>query len=852
MKTYLTILLALAIGYCKAQEKNTQQQTLSESAIGSDGKYIFYITKVKGNNFGKLHIKKFSGQQISVVDSVTTAAFTDNGDFLHYVKANQSGFIFHLSSNRIKLLPQVTSIASFNQKDRVFFFIKKTNQDGLLYSEDFAEVWRAANILNFVAHPTGNFGIVTFIEKEKPTTYKLDINSKKLLFVANDIQPDKFIWNNQQTRGAFYQKDGKMISIYEYDCKGNDVTKICGPGMYGFPGNQVILNSIFNYRYSKDDSYLFFNTKENRVAEKSPAKVIIRSYRDTLVRLPNSTNEPLREVDVTYRAACELKSKKFIALNGRFERFSGLASDSIVLIERNVSRIMDFGRPKKFDYKIKNIRTGEVKNIKFDSHYVFSSQIAISPDAKNLVFFDNIKCSIFIYDINSQTSREVKVEEGWGRNYELENKPGGYMLFDPIFSPDNQFVVLHARQNFWRIDLKRNTPPVNLTQSSELTSATIYSKTKLDYSIHKGLAQLPILGINTLNKEFSFDILYDVFGKHSQKRMYSGSYYVNGMIADYTNLEPRFIKKSDNDCYLIHMEEAASPMNVYGIKKGQGLKKLSEIKSVQGRIGKKELVSAKGYNDVLFQGILHKPAGFDSTKKYPVIVSIYESISSTLHQYPDFGLSGGGINPTHFTAKGYLVLEPDMKRIIGSFGRATTHSIDAAWQMLRKLPYVDTNKVGIAGASFGGYEVEYIIGQTDRYKAAMSMCGNFDFTVRAASVRDGETYFYNVANDQAQLGKTFLEDPDLYRLESPSTYVKNIKTPVLLVHNDKDGAVPINQSQFMFIQLRELNHPVWWIDYPEEGHGIRDEENARDYQQRLEDFFGYYLRGEKMPVWMDK
>jgi dipeptidyl aminopeptidase/acylaminoacyl peptidase len=103
---------------------------------------------------------------------------------------------------------------------------------------------------------------------------------------------------------------------------------------------------------------------------------------------------------------------------------------------------------------------------------------------------------------------------------------------------------------------------------------------------------------------------------------------------------------------------------------------------------------------------------------------------------------------------------------------------------------------------------------------------------------------------QSRLGGTLWEKPLLYIENSPLFYADQIGTPLLMMHNDQDGAVPWYQGIELFLAMRRLDKPVWLLNYNNEGHNMKDRENTLDYHMRMEQFFDHYLLAAPKPLWM--
>ena len=105
---------------------------------------------------------------------------------------------------------------------------------------------------------------------------------------------------------------------------------------------------------------------------------------------------------------------------------------------------------------------------------------------------------------------------------------------------------------------------------------------------------------------------------------------------------------------------------------------------------------------------------------------------------------------------------------------------------------------------------------------------------------------------QSRIGATLWEDRDKYILNSPLFQADKINTPLLILHNDEDGAVPWYQGIELFVALRRLEKPAWLLNYNEQPHWVMKQENRLDFARRMQQFFDHYLMDAPMPVWMAK
>lgn len=269
------------------------------------------------------------------------------------------------------------------------------------------------------------------------------------------------------------------------------------------------------------------------------------------------------------------------------------------------------------------------------------------------------------------------------------------------------------------------------------------------------------------------------------------------------------------------------------------------------RWGTAELVEWLSADGVPRQGILYKPEDFDPTKKYPMITYFYEDRSDGLHAYvPPNGRNV--INSTHYVSNGYLIFEPDIHYEIGYPGPSAVKSIVPGVQMLIARGYVDPKRLGLQGQSWGGYQTAYIITQTSMFAAAMAGAPVANMTSAYGGIRweSGLARPFMYETGQSRLGKSIWEAPQLYIENSPLFSLNRVTTPLFIMHNDADGAVPWYQGIELFVGLRRFGKEVYLINYNNDIHNPASRANQKDMAMRMQQFFDAKLMGAPPPDWM--
>ncbi|MCA9319878.1 MAG: S9 family peptidase, partial [Planctomycetes bacterium] len=284
-------------------------------------------------------------------------------------------------------------------------------------------------------------------------------------------------------------------------------------------------------------------------------------------------------------------------------------------------------------------------------------------------------------------------------------------------------------------------------------------------------------------------------------------------------------------------------------------KKLSTLNPQQDefRWGDAELVSWRSADGIPLKGILIKPEGFDPKKKYPLMVYFYERMSERLHRYqaPQPGTSP---NSSYYVSNGYLWFIPDIVYREGYPGESCLKCLVPGVLELIDRGFVDETAIGAAGHSWGGYQTAYLVTRTNLFAAVESGAPVANMTSAYGGIRwgSGMSRAFQYEKTQSRIGGSLWEYPIRYLENSPIFAADKVETPVLMLHNDKDGAVPWYQGIEYFCALRRLGKEAYMFNYVGEDHGLRRRANMLDWSQRMQQYFDHHLKGAPAPEWMDR
>jgi dipeptidyl aminopeptidase/acylaminoacyl peptidase len=269
--------------------------------------------------------------------------------------------------------------------------------------------------------------------------------------------------------------------------------------------------------------------------------------------------------------------------------------------------------------------------------------------------------------------------------------------------------------------------------------------------------------------------------------------------------------------------------------------------------GTAELIRFDNADGVPLQATLFKPAGFDAKKKYPLMVYIYERLTQNVHGFVN-PAPGHNVNTSYYVSNGYLVLQPDIVYTVGQPGQSALKCVLPAIQAVVNQGFVDEKAIGIQGHSWGGYQIAYMVGQTTRFRAAEAGAPVGNMTSAYSGIRwgSGLPRQFQYEHSQSRIGKTIFDDPSKFIENSPVFHARRVATPMLILHNDNDDAVPWYQGIEFFLALRRNGKEAYLLDYNGEYHGLRRRADQKDYTVRMQQFFDHFLKGAPAPEWMDK
>ncbi len=609
-----------------------------------------------------------------------------------------------------------------------------------------------------------------------------------------------------------------------------------------------------NLVFSKNGKKLFFGTaaikapKDTTLVDFELARLDVWHYKDDYLQ-PQQLKQLDQELKRSYTAVIRPGENKIVQLGADdAERITPVNEGNAdwVLAESNKGNRIEgqwTGNTKTSAYII-NTNDGAKKLVLANAIANFD----VSPAGKYVYWYDNVKKQYFTYDVATGIIKNVtdKIKVAlYDEENDMPDYPNAYGVMG--WSKDDKNLYLYDRYDIWNV-----SPDGSYAATNIIDPAKMPRKNKVTYRY-----------INTDRDERFINMekpmVFRVFDNTAKTSVLDLANVKNNVLYFNSPLEKKvygFPVKAKNEIAFIYTKEdySNSPNLYYDGKLLGDEVLLSDINPQQKDYnwGTAELFKWKTYNGKQSEGIIYKPENFDPKKKYPMISYFYEKLSDGLYGYTSPSPTPSRLNIPFFVSRGYIVFAPDISYTTGHPGNDAYNYIVSGVRAIVKLGYVDSTKLGLQGQSWGGYQTAYIITKTKLFAAAWAGAPVVNMTSAYGGIRwgSGLNRQFQYEKTQSRIGATLWEKPNLYIENSPLFHLPNVTTPLVIMSNDADDAVPWYQGIEFFTAMRRLNKPVWLLVYNNEAHNLIERKNRKDIQIREQQFFDWKLKGDKPAKWL--
>jgi dipeptidyl aminopeptidase/acylaminoacyl peptidase len=409
----------------------------------------------------------------------------------------------------------------------------------------------------------------------------------------------------------------------------------------------------------------------------------------------------------------------------------------------------------------------------------------------------------------------------------------------------DQALIFYDRYDLWAWPGKSDKMPVQLTKGREAKIISRYIRTDPD---ERSLQP---------NRKWLFEVRNNTDKSEGYAWYDPSTFSIDSIVTVPFDFSRQVQKARSNNTYLFTKENfSVFPDLQLSKDELKTSEQISDVNPQQKEYlwGSIRLYEWMDWDSTMRQGLLVLPPGYDTLRSYPTIVNFYEKSSDELHNHPTPAPHRSTINYAFYASRGYVIFNPDISYTIGMPGESAYQIVMSGVESLVKKRIADPENLALQGHSWGGYQIAYILTRTNMFKCAEAGAAVVNMTSAYGGIRweSGLARLFQYEKEQSRLGKTLWEDPNLYITNSSLFKINKIETPLLLLHNDEDGAVPFEQGIEFYLALRRLDKTAWLLNYRGEPHWPVKWQNRMDFNIRMAQFFDHYLKGAPMPEWMAK
>ncbi len=465
-----------------------------------------------------------------------------------------------------------------------------------------------------------------------------------------------------------------------------------------------------------------------------------------------------------------------------------------------------------------------------------------SPDTTKYLYYENKH--FYVFDVTTGSARNISEKVPTS----FVNVEDDHNIVDPPtqvvgWTSDNNYVLISDRWDIWKVPVAAGESAVNLTVNGKKDQIRYQGRVTGIYEDERGIDLAKPQYFSAMaewTKRDGYGILEP--GRTGLKMLLWEDASITGLA-----------KAEKSDIWMYRRETPTEAPQIFitdaSLTAGRKIVDMASSADAIAWSSGARLIEFKNDKGERLQASLYLPANYEEGKQYPTIVYIYERLTQGHYQYGRPG--SNGFSRQAYTSNGYAVLQPDIKYYINDPGMSAAWTLPAAVKAAVATGVVDPKRVGLHGHSWGGYQTAFVITQSDVFAAAIAgapltdMISMYSIIYKNSGGTNGSIF----ESSQGRFTSGPWDNWEAYTRNSPVAYAKNVKTPLVILHNDEDGAVDFTQGVEYFNTLRRLNKPVVMLEYPGENHGLARPANQQDYTVRMKEFFDHLLKDAPAPDW---
>lgn len=663
-------------------------------------------------------------------------------------------------------------------------------------------------------------------------------------------------WDTAGTQVAFlsdqaeYDKKVSPYRLYYWKAGDTAAVELASAATKGMTTGHVVSDN-FAPRFTEDGQRLMLGTApappppaDPAAKTPAPTKVDLWSYKDPQIQ-PMQQVRAAQERTRNYRAIIHLADKRYVQLatadlptvNPGLDPNRAIGTNDLPY-QQEISWDTTYS-----DVSLVDLKTGARRKIL--EH--FNGNPTLSPGGGYVLYFDETKGHWFTYRI-ADGSRANLTErlpvKFYDEGHDTPDLPPA--LGSAGWTEGDKTVVLYDQFDVWEV--KPDGTGARMITGGEGRKQHLSFRYRPPFDVEQPrtvITTKPIL-LNATNDDTKATGLYRVN-------------YAGGVPEKIVMMDKRMgpVTKAKHADVVVFTEQTFGEFPDLWVTDTTfaSPKKVSNVNPQQADyvFGKAENITYINGDGKPLKAMLIKPENFDPNKKYPLMVYIYEELTNGLHSYvaPNVGTS---VNIQRYVSNGYIVLQPDIIYETGYPGPSAMKCVIPAINTVVAQGYIDPKRIGIQGHSWGGYQITYMITQTNIFRAVEAGASVVNMTSAYGGIRwgTGMVREFQYEKTQSRIGASPWDAPLQFIENSPLFWIERINTPYLTIHNDADDAVPWYQGIEFNTAMRRLGKEAYMFTFNGEAHGLRSRDNMKYWTVHMDEFFDHYLLGKARPEWMDK
>lgn len=770
----------------------------------------------------RLVIRRVAGGE-EIIDSLRTYKVAAEADWIAYQRGRKDSTLYvrSLDGNKRFQLPAVSEFGFAKKSDRLFY-ISRGDTTGT---------------------PAGLFAL------SPQQTLPVLVKEGKGVFKQT-------VWDEKGNALAFLytaEKDSayKALALWLWEQQA-PAREIVSRGNPALPSGWV-LSEHGSLAFSENAGRLFFGTspeprqKDTTLLAEERPSVQIWNWDEPVQYTVQQYNKE-KDLKKSYRAVYNLRSGHTVQLATRDLPDVQLGNEGnadLALLSTTLPYSLPSmweGRVRR-DYYAISLETGERKPLARADY----TSYRLSPEGRYAYGYaetDSSWYTIALSDGKSYRLTSPASFAAWDEENDVPDYPAPYGAAG--WTSDDRYLLLYDRYDLWRFDPRGANAPVNLTVNGQKERLS-YHLLKLDPEARSVDPEQPqlLIGFNHQTKGSGY-YAARLATPGTPETLLAGNFMLNA---------PLKARHADAVVYTSQTYEHYPDLRLSDLGFKKSVRLTDGARQQEGILwGTAELVTWISLDGTPLEGVVYKPANFDPSKKYPLLVNFYERNAETLYNYRMPEPHRSTIDYHLYNSNEYILFNPDIKYADGYPGESCYNCVMPGITSLIAKGYIDETAIGAQGHSWGGYQVAYLATRTRLFAAIESGAPVVNMFSAYGGIRwgSGLNRSFQYEHQQSRIGGTPWSAPLEYFENSPLFNMNKVETPILIMHNDADGHVPWYQGIEYFVALKRLRKPCWLLNYTGEPHWPMRIANRIDFQRRMFQFFNHYLKRRPIPHWMSE